>query len=315
MQIARIVLVGAVIGATTGCAARRQPQAPPAPAPIAAPVPCTMATTVGAAQPIAERALPASQWFRLLLYGYLPTGAITRPATDCFGRRVDWSADRCSGWPGPAAALPSQSVTAADIVVENLGGAQRLVWAITERFADGQAQGSLALAEFEAQGVRVRSVGVLRAHPTRARLSLKNLAGGTVLIAEGESCSVPQDPSTCSRTARLVPLVGGRFTPVDLADAAGKCVGSTLLLLKGQGAIGHGRGRKEFQFESALTYDAEGVAVHEQLTVEERAQDGTAGNFLRRAQGERRVRLQAGALLATAPSILDRWIGAQQKSE
>jgi hypothetical protein len=313
MGIARIVLAGATIAAwaTTGCAARRTTQTQIQPVPI----PCTMVTNVGASQPIAERSLPASHWFSLLLYGYLPNGAITRPATDCSGRRSDWPADRCSVWPAPAAPLPSQSVTAADLVVENTGGPWRLVWAMTERLADGQAQGFVALTQFDGQGVRVHALGVLRAHPTRAKLSLKNVAGGTLLVAEGESCTVPQDQSTCSRTARLVPLVGDRFAPVDLSDSAGKCVGTALLLLKGHGTIGQGGGRRDFQFESALTYNAEGVVVHEQLAVEEPARDGTAGTFLRRVQAERHVRLQSGALLATTPSILDRWISAQKKGE
>ena len=311
MEMARMVLAGAAIAvwATTGCAARRNTQTGPVPAP------CTMATNVGASQPVAERSLPASHWFSLLLYGYLPNGAITRPATDCSGRRTDWNADRCSVWPPPVAPLLSQSVTAADLVVENTGGPWRLVWAMTERLADGQAQGSVALTQFDGQGVRVRTLGVLRAHPTRAKLSLKNFAGGTLLVAEGESCTVPQDQSTCSRTARLVPVVGDRFAPVDLSDTAGKCVGAALLLLKGHGTIGHGSGRRDFQFESTLTYNTEDVTVLEQLAVEEPARDGTAGTFLRRVQAERHVRLQSGVLLATAPSILDRWIGAQKKGD
>jgi hypothetical protein len=309
MAMARIVLAAAAIAvwATTGCAARRNTHVVPAP--------CTMVTNVGASQPVAERSLPASQWFALLLYGYLPSGAITRPATDCSGRRNYWPADRCSVWPPPAAPLPSQSVTAADLMVENLGGPWRLVWAMTERFADAQAQGAVALTQFEGQVVRVHALGVLRAQPTRAKLSLKNLAGGTLLVAEGESCTVPQQQSTCSRTARLVPLVGDRFAPVDLSDASGKCVGAALLLLKGQGTIGQGSGRKDFQFESALTYNAEDVAVHEQLAVEEPARDGTAGTFLRRVQAERHIRLNAGALLSTAPSLLDRWIATQKKGD
>ena len=312
MEMVRIVLVGAAISAwaATGCAARRQPQ-PPQPAPAI----CTMTTNVGALQPVEERALPASRWFSLLLYGYLPTGAFTRPATDCAGRRTDWPADRCSVWPAPASPLPTQFVTAADLLVENLGGSRRLVWAITERFADGQAQGFVALTQFDGQVVRAHTLGVLRAHTTRARLHLEKIGGGTLLVAEGDSCTSPQDQSTCLRTARLVPVVGDRFIPVDLSDAAGKCVGSTLLLLKGRGTIGQGRGRRDFQFESALTYSAEGVAVHEQLVVEEPARDGSAGTFLRRVQGERRVHPQAGALLATAPSILDRWIGSQKEGD
>jgi hypothetical protein len=311
METARIIFVGVamVAWASTGCAARRKTQT--------GPVTCTMLTNVGASLPVAERSLPASQWFSLLLYGYLPTGAITRPATDCSGRRTDWPADRCSVWPEPTVSQPSQSVTAADLVVENVGGPWRLIWAMTEHFADGQAQGPVALAQFEDQGVRVSSLGVLRAHPTRAKLGLKNFAGGTLLVAEGESCAVHQDQSTCSRTARLVPLADNRFAPLDLSDTAGKCSGSTLLLLKGQGTIvqGKGSGRKDFQFESALSFNADGLAIHEQLAVEEPARDGTSGTFIRRLQAERRVELRAGALLATAPSILDRWIGAQKADD
>jgi len=299
-----------VASATTACAARRNNRTAEAPAP------CTMVIPAGVAgQPIAERSLPASQWFSLLLYGYMPSGAITRPATDCSGRRVDWLSDRCSGLPGPSAPLADRPLTAADLVVGNPEGESRLLWALTEHFADGQAQGPVALVRFDAKSVKVEAMGVLRAHRTNTRLHLQNTAGGTLLVAEGEACTVPQDPSTCSRTARLVPLVENRFTPVDLSDAAGKCVGSALLLLKSQGTIGHGTGRKDFQFESALTYSADGVAVHEQLSVEERSKDGTAGTFLRRVQAERRVFLQRGALLATAPSILDLWLAARQKGE
>jgi hypothetical protein len=199
--------------------------------------------------------------------------------------------------------------------VEKLDEESRLVWALTEHFADGQAQGPVARARFHAEGVEAEALGVLRAYPTNARLHLQNTAGGTLLVAEGESCIVPQSPSTCSRATRVVPLVENRFVPVDLSDAGGKCSGSALLLLKSQGTIGHGTGRKAFQFESALTYGADGVAVHEQLSVEEPSKDGTAGNFLRRVQAERRVYLQRGALLATSPSILDLWIAARQKDE
>jgi hypothetical protein len=69
METARIILVGIALVAwpTTGCAARRKTQTDP--------VTCTMLTNVGASLPVAERSLPASQWFSLLLYGYLPTGS------------------------------------------------------------------------------------------------------------------------------------------------------------------------------------------------------------------------------------------------
>ena len=175
MQKAQTALLGAILvaSATTECAARRNNRtgstAPP----------CTMLTPAGAAgQPVAERSLPASQWFSLLLYGYVPTGAITRPATDCAGRRIEWPSDRCSS--GPGAPLPVRSLTPADLVVEKLDEESRLVWALTEHFADGQAQGPVARARFHAEGVEAEALGVLRAYPTNARLHLQNTAGGTL---------------------------------------------------------------------------------------------------------------------------------------
>ena len=314
MQRTRSVFIAIVmiVWAAAGCAGKASPPPPTTPPPK--PPLCGMGVAFNSSQPVAERSLPASYWFALLLYGYQPTGAITRPATDCSSRRIDWLADRCSSGFGPASPLATQSVGPADLIVANLGGAWRLVWAITDRFADGQAEGVVALAQFEAQGVRVEALGGLRAHPLQATLRLVKVGDGTVLVAEGETCSVPQELSTCSRTVRLVPLVGNRFVPVDLSsDTAGNCVSSSLLLLKSQGTIGKGRDRKNYQFESTLTYGADAVTVHEQLTVEERARDGTDGTFLRRVQGERRVRLLGGALLTTAPSILDVWARAQQK--
>ena len=320
MQRTRRVFVAIVMiaWAAAGCAgkAATTPATAPATTPPPKPPLCGMGIAFSPSQPVGERSLPASYWFALLLYGSQPTGAITRPATDCSSRRIDWLADRCSSGFGPAAPLATQSVGPADLIVENLGGAWRLVWAITDRFADGQAEGVVAMAQFEAQSVRVEALGVLRAHPLQARLRLAKVGGGTVLVAEGETCAVPRELSTCSRTVRLVPLVGNRFVPVDLSsDIAGNCVSSSLLLLKSQGTIGKGRGRKNYQFESALTYGVDAVAVHEQLTVEERARDGTDGTFLRRVQGERRVRLLGGALLTTGPSILDQWMRGQQRGD
>jgi hypothetical protein len=194
-----------------------------------------------------------------------------------------------------------------------LGDDRRIVWAITERFSDGQAEGAVAITQFTPQGIRALTVGTLRAHPIRARLRLEALNGGTVLIAEGESCAVPQDSTSCVRTARVVPLVSDRFVPADLTDGAGKCLGSTLLLLKGQG---HNlrSGRQAYQFESGLTFRPDGLAVHEQLAVEERDPDG-GGTFLRKVQSDRMIFLQGPALQASAPSLLDRWASARHAVE
>ncbi len=305
----RFVLPGVALAfAVSGCAERAKPVAAPT-----APERCFVATQYGASQPVAERALPASQWFSLLLYGYQPTGAITRPATDCSWRRIEWPADRCAVWPEPAMSLPLQLQSPNDLIVEKLGDDRRIVWAITERFSDGQAEGAVALTQFTPQGVRVLTLGTLRAHAIRTKLRLEALNNGAVLVAEGESCAVPQDSASCVRTARLLPVVGDRFVPADMTDGAGKCLGSTLILLKGQGSnLQHGR--RGYQFESGLTFRPDGLAVHEQLAVEERDPDG-GGTFLRKVQSDRMVYLQGPTLQTSAPSLLDRWANAHRAAE
>ncbi len=292
--------------AAVGCGERGKPAA-------STPDRCFLMTQYGASQAEAERALPASQWFTLMLYGYQPTGAITRPATDCSWRRIEWTADRCAAWPEPATTLPLQLQSPSDLVIQSLGDDRRLVWAITERYSDGQAEGAVALTQFTPQGIRVVTLGTLRAHAIRPKLRLEALNSGAILVAEGESCAVPQDSTSCVRTARLVPIVGDRFVPVDLTDGASKCQGSTLLLLKGQGKnLQHGR--RAYQFESGLTFRPDGLAVHEQLAVEERQPDG-GGTFLRRVQSDRMIYLQGAALQTSAPSLLDRWANARRAAQ
>jgi hypothetical protein len=275
---------------------------------------CTLETSIGDTVAPTARSLPPQFWFTLLLRGYRASGTIARPAKDCSGFPVEWKAAESCSAGGIARLLEPQPLSAADLVVTAAGGGNRLVWAMTDRLSNGEAQGPVAIAEFQSWGVAVRKLGVLRGYRTRPRLRLERLEGGTLLVAEGETCEDETDAKTCSAGVRIVPLGIDRFTPKDLTDESGQCLGSAFFPLRSKGVVGAGAQQKKFQGEVSLTFHPKGIAVHEQLAIEEPGKDPDAdgpGTFVRTAQADRQILLRQGRLVTTAPSLLDRWMKQQ----
>jgi hypothetical protein len=202
-------------------------------------------------------------------------------------------------------------VSPRDVVVMNLGDARRLVWAITDRYSDGQAEGPVALVEIEAQGIAVRTSGVLRAYAENASLRLARLGTGTVLVAEGEVCS---KPGSCERATRVVPVAGDHFVAKPLVDDKGACLGPAFFPLR-QGGVARGRKRAKYDVQVSITYGPDSIAIREQLALTNTdaaaAADPAAGSFVTRVQAERLLTLKDGDLVATAPSVLARWLAQQ----
>jgi hypothetical protein len=137
------------------------------------------------AMPVAARAaagtvpsLRGNEWARLLLQGFQP-GIAAGNARDCTGRAVEWREPR-PALPRARGArqrcIPQRAVTDDDVVVQRLQGNLRLVWVMTDRFTNGEAQGPVALAEFQSERVVVRAIGSLRTYPRRARLRLETIS-------------------------------------------------------------------------------------------------------------------------------------------
>jgi hypothetical protein len=286
-----------------GCAGRQRTAAGPA-------RPCTIATTIGADKPARDRVYPAEYWFALVLQGYQMSGELTRPARSCTGAPVALEIDGCAG-DAPVTRLPPPVVLSArDVTVMNLGDTRRLVWAITDRYADGQAEGPVVLAEIEPQGIAVHASGILRAYPENASLRLARLGAGTVLVAEGEVCA---RPGQCERATRVVPLVGDHFVAKSLIDDKGVCLGPAFFPMR-QGGVANGRKRAKYDVQVSITYGPENIAIREQLalTGAEPAADPGTGSFVTRVQAERQLTLHDGNLVASAPSVLARWLAQQQ---
>lgn len=283
------------------------PQRPPVTA--GPPRPCTIATTEGAAKPAKDRTFPALYWFALLLQKYGANGEVARPARDCGGWPVNLESDGCAG-ETPPARVATQPLGARDLVVSPLSDTRRLVWVMTDRLSDGEAEGPVAIAELQPSGVVVQSIGALRAYPENVTLRLATLSGGTVLIAEGELC---ERPGSCQRAMRLVPLIGQRFVPKPLVDDKGACLGNAFLPMRATGAAA-GKGSAKYEMQVSVTFNPDAIAVREQLAITNAAsEEAAAGSFVTRVQSERQISLHGETLLATAPSVLTRWKAQQRR--
>jgi hypothetical protein len=282
--------------------------------PKADPYTCRITTTMNAGQPLAERTLPAAFWLALLVRGYHASGVFPRPVQDCTGGAVEWTADACGAGPsGPPVA--ANMLTERDLVISHAGGGRRLVWAITDRFANGEAQGPVALAHLDPQGVAVTTLGTLRAYGARAQLRLEKVGDGQVLLAEGEACTDESDPRTCSRGIRVVPATQWRFAPTYVSDAAGRCLGRAFFPLRAEGTRGQGTRRKSYRLQASVSVTADGVAVQEQIAISEpgahTASADAAASAVARMRADRKIKLVGGRLIADGPGLLERWSGEE----
>jgi hypothetical protein len=273
---------------------------------------CRMNTGYDLDKPLVQRALPAQFWFSLMVRGYQANGDIPRPTLDCEGQMVAWTADACSE-PDTHALLPTP-LSERDIVVSNLGEGRRLVWVITDRFTSGEALGPVALASFDARGVSVETLGVLRAYPSRAQLRLERLGDYQILAAEGEACSDERDVRSCVQAVRLVPVGRRRFVPLDLTDMQGRCVGRTFFPLAADGTVGEGTRRRSYRLQRNVTFTPDAVVVQEQMSVVQGGWGASsidaAASAVSRMTVDRRIRVLGGRLVIDEPSLLERFRGA-----
>jgi hypothetical protein len=316
------LLAGALLLSLGACAerVREQPVAtapPPPAAPRLAPgVLCGLELpATGADRQARDRTFAAQTWFGLLLERYLPPGEVARPVRDCTGRLVEIENDGCPDDITPSRTIP-QPLASRDLIITNLGDARRLVWVITDRLSDGQAEGPVAIVEIAPRAMNVRALGVLHAYPENISLRLDKLNGATVLVAEGEHCADPQDPKSCDRAMRILPLIGDRFVAKPLVDDKGVCLGSASVAMRAAGTAGTKNGPK-YQVEASATFGPDALAIREHLAISQARStvDPAEGEFVTRVQAERQVTFRGGNLVASGPSVLSRWLAQQHHKD
>jgi hypothetical protein len=259
--------------------------------------------------------------FRLLLNGFEPaTGQVSVPLTDCMGTPILWqdpAPGECSEIPAPSTPLPVELLRPESLVMTEVRGDLKLVWAISRHFSDGEALGPVALVESTPRGLSVRALGALRALPRNVKLRLERVGSTEVLVAEGERCS-KEDSGLCTRRARLMPLRGGRFVGEPLRTAEGTCSGPAIFHLyrSATSRLPSGWIRK-YEMTSGLRFGPTGLQVQEQIAVDDRdpKQPDTPPRLFRRAQGERFIRMIDGRLVEDLPSVWNRLVDAQASEE
>lgn len=255
-------------------------------------------------------------WLSLLLSGWDPaTRRATHPAVDCTGAQVRWDGPtlRCADSATTLAALPDRPLTADDVFVARIGEAFRIVWVVTNRFASGDGLGPVAVVELKPRRLVVRAIGHLRASVVRPKLRLERLLDREVLVAEGESCG-SADPSSCTRTARLMPLEGDRYVAAPVESPDGACLAPALFDLGREDTVPLPSGwKRRYRLDATLAFVPEGVRVREAVVVTDfdPRHPNVPVRPYRRADADTDVRLERGRFVATTPSLWARMLDAR----
>jgi hypothetical protein len=258
----------------------------------------------------------AATWAALLLRGWDPaSGRATSPAVDCTGAQVRWEApaQACVDGSTARAILPDAPLRDEDVVVAPLGEAFRIVWVITNRYASGDGLGPVAVVEVRPRLLVVHAIGHLRANAVRPRLRLEKMGPAEVLVAEGEVCA-SADPSSCARSARLMPLVAGRYEAANVVDDKGRCVSPAFFHLGREEAEPLASGwRRRYRLDASLSFAAPGAVLHEEVVVHDvdPRHPNTPPRLFRRAEADAELRLEGSAFVSTGASLWARMLGAR----
>ncbi len=288
------------------------------------------------------RNLRPNEWANLVLRGYREGGTTT---TDCQGASIAWhrTDPQCDVHEEDDEAAPQPvEITEESVVV---GRSDRVavkpVWIITHRFEDGDGFGPVAVTERTAEGVAVRAIGTLRLPTERARLRLRETGGQQILVADGERCppeegegdddpdsappanaggeeSEDEQPATCLRTSRLMPLVGDRLMTPEVRTADGHCLGPAMVPLSREHVVGIANGwERVFRLAASMEYRGGTVIVHEQVTAEDRdpRDPGRPPRAFRTTDADRVIYLDRGGMRSRGIPLFERTIRAHGSTQ
>jgi hypothetical protein len=300
-----------LVVAVAGCQKKANPPPKTAATQVKAGPPplCLGETVIGLDRAPRDRIFPPEFWFGLLVQGYKASGDFPRPTRDCRAGRVAVDVDGCGGEGPQPQKISEGPLSDKDLIITSPSDGRRLVWVITDRLSDGQAQGPVAVAEIVGKQVAVRSLGTLRSYTGSVSLRLEKVRGGMVLVADGTNCQDNQPQEACDRAVRLVPLVGDAFLPKAIVDERGNCIGSSSLQVRAAGVTVEGRKGLRYRLNSSVNFSGEGLTVREELSVDKKAPPGAPeGSYVIRQQADRQVTVRDGNLVSSTPSLLARWL-------
>jgi hypothetical protein len=266
-----------------------------------------------------ERAFPTPDtFFSLLLHGFdAKHGTAPRPAVDCSGAPVAWEepdAEECrEAGPQPLPLPPKERLTEEDLMLVTTRANERLVWIITRRFDNGEGLGPVALVDTTNKGFTVRGLGSLRGMTENVLLRMEKVGTTEVLVAEGDACT-KEAPQVCRRSARILPLRQGRIFSESVSNNERACLGTSWFPLSREQVFDMPSGlRRKFELTSTLVFGADTISVQEQVSVSDSdpKQPSIPERLYRRAQNERKLKVEDNVLVGSAPSLWSRMVELQ----
>lgn len=247
------------------------------------------------AEEVAGGAITADIWFLIMLKNFdRNTMTVKSPTQDCTGRPIEPKAeavDACVAGEDPPKPLPERPLTEDDLLVAPLEDGRQLVWIKTGWYDNGEAVGPIGIAEFNSKGIAIRAIGTLRAQADRAAMRLETTAQGQVLVLESRRCD-PDDPKTCARMVRLLPLQGDNFVEMPLKGDDGACFGAAQVTMFEEHNVTLDNGiERSFEVARSVEFDEGTVAINEQVTIKDQdpTQPDSPATVFRRANVSRKL--------------------------
>lgn len=264
-----------------------------------------------------EEEITPAAWISLLVKGYDPaTRRATSPAVDCGGAQVRWEAPAllCTDGSIARTVLPDRPLGPEDVVVAPVGEAYRIVWVVTNRFASGDGLGPVAVVEVRKSRLVVRALGHLRANLLRPKLRLERIGQAEVLVAEGEVCA-SNDPASCARSARVMPLARSeRYQPAVVTDAGGACLSPAFFHLGREESEPLSSGwRRKYRLDASLLFGPTGATLKEQVVVNDvdPKHPNTPARLFRRAESDTDLRFDGASFTASGTTLWARMLEAR----
>lgn len=248
-----------------------------------------------------SRELDAATWLGEMLPGF--DRASGRPAPelrDCRGRRIEPPLNTCAPERHEEGAqpLPLRSLDREDLAFTDREGGEFLIWAKAQRFADGEALGPIAFAQWTPRGAAILAVDALRGPGEHTRLRLEPLGLGEALVVEGDLC--PATQPRCHRVVRILPFMDGHFIDPPMRLRAGGCAGPATFPLTGDAEVTLASGiLRRFRLQrSVVVKDGDAIVFEEVVVTDlDPRQEESAGAEFRRSSKERRITLDADGLI------------------
>ncbi len=266
---------------------------------------------------------------------------------DCVGNTIQWHATdtQCDVHEDPNEPGPRAVPITEESVIVGRGGDDIMVkpvWVITHRFENGDGFGPVAVTQRTAEGIVVRALGTLRLPIGRARIRLRETGGQQIVVADGERCpsdgqqqgsgdpdmappanaggddAEEEEPETCLRESRLMPMIGDQLLSPELRTPEGQCLGPALVDLSRETTVPIANGwERVFRLAASMEYVGGSVVVHEQVTAQDRdpRDPGRPARAFRTTDGDRVIRLDHGGMQANGIPLFERTVRAHGSTQ